>query len=94
MAKTANINIRIEPDVKAEAEQLFSSFGITISDAVNIFIRKSLMQGGIPFSVVKPRFNKETEEAMKEALAIEKGEVPAKHYKNTDELFAEMGIDV
>ena len=52
------------------------------------------MQGGIPFSVVQPRFNKETEEAMKEALAIEKGEVPAKHYKNTDELFAEMGIDV
>ena len=94
MAKTANINIRIEPDVKAEAERLFSSFGITISDAVNIFIRKSLMQGGIPFSVTQPRFNRETEDAMREAFAIERGEVQAKKYRSTDELFAEMGIDV
>ena len=56
MAKNANINIRIEPEIKSAAENLFSSFGITISDAVNIFIRKSLMEGGIPFSVRQPRF--------------------------------------
>ena len=38
MAKTANINIRIEPETKATAEKLFSSFGITITDAINIFL--------------------------------------------------------
>ena len=38
MAKTAMINIRIEPEIKADIEKLFSSFGITVSDAVNIFI--------------------------------------------------------
>lgn len=90
MSKTANINIRIEPDVKAEAERLFSSFGITISDAVNIFIRKSLMQGGIPFSVTQPSFNKETEAAMREALAIERGDIQAKQYKSADELIESM----
>ena len=41
MAKTANINIRIEPETKATAEKLFSSFGITITDAINIFLNKS-----------------------------------------------------
>ena len=46
MAKTANINIRIEPETKATAEKLFSSFGITITDAINIFLRKSIMEGG------------------------------------------------
>lgn len=94
MAKTANINIRIEPNVKAQAERLFSSFGITISDAVNIFIRKSLMQGGIPFPVTQPRFNSETEAAIQETLAIERGDIPAKRYRDTDELFAEIGLDV
>ncbi|WP_295714776.1 type II toxin-antitoxin system RelB/DinJ family antitoxin [uncultured Megasphaera sp.] len=48
MAKTATINIRIEPEIKANVEKLFSSFGITVSDAVNIFLRKSLMEGGVP----------------------------------------------
>ena len=37
MAKTANITIRIEPETKKSAEELFSSFGITITDAVNAF---------------------------------------------------------
>ena len=36
MAKTANINIRTEPEVKQRIESLFSQFGITVSDAVNI----------------------------------------------------------
>lgn len=37
MAKTANINVRIEPETKAGAEKLFASFGITVTDAINIF---------------------------------------------------------
>ena len=36
MAKTANLNIRMDPEIKAEAEALFSTFGMTVSDAVNI----------------------------------------------------------
>lgn len=45
MAKTANINIRIDPETKSSAEKLFASFGITITDAINIFLRKSIMEG-------------------------------------------------
>ena len=37
MAKTTNINLRIEPSTKTQAEELFSSFGITVTDAINIF---------------------------------------------------------
>ena len=61
MAKTANINVRIDPETKASAEQLFSSFGITVTDAINIFLHKSLMEGGLPFEMKQPRFNLETE---------------------------------
>ena len=51
MAKTANITIRIDPETKTSAEQLFSSFGITVMDAISIFLHKSIMEGGIPFEV-------------------------------------------
>ncbi len=54
MAKTANINVRIVPETKAGAEQLFAQFGIAISDATNIFLRKSLMESGLSFDVKQP----------------------------------------
>ena len=37
MTKTANINIRIEPEFKQEAKDLLGSFGISVTDAINIF---------------------------------------------------------
>lgn len=94
MAKTATINIRIEPDVKKAAENLFSSFGITVSDAVNIFIRKSLMEGGLPFPVRQPRFNAETEEAMQEARNIASGKVKARRYHSSDDFFRNLADEV
>ena len=60
MAKTTNINIRTEPEIKQRIENLFSQFGITVSDAVNIFFHQSLMQGGLPFQMQIPEYNAET----------------------------------
>ena len=51
MPKTANINIRIDPIVKKNSEELFQSLGITVSDAINMFLNKSLIEGGLPFEV-------------------------------------------
>ena len=78
MAKTANITIRIDPETKANAEQLFSSFGITVTDAISIFLHKSIMEGGLPFAVKQPRFNAETETAIDEAGAL----LQEKHRQN------------
>lgn len=50
MAQT-NINIRMDEDLKKEAESLFSELGLNMTTAVNIFIRQSLRQGGIPFEI-------------------------------------------
>ena len=38
MAKTASISLRIEPAVKAQLEALYASFGISVTDAINIFL--------------------------------------------------------
>ena len=64
MAKSANLNIRIDPDTKSQAEELFKNFGLTISDAVNAFLHQSILYGGIPFELRIP--NKETLEAIED----------------------------
>ena len=90
MSKTANINIRIEPEVKKESEELFGSFGISVTDAINIFLHTSLMQGGFPFVIKQPKYNKETEDAMQEARDILAGKIQAKTYHSVEELVNEL----
>ena len=90
MTKTANINLRIEPSTKAQAEELFSSFGITVTDAINIFLRTSIMEGVFPFQIKLPRYNHQTELAIQEARDIMNGKVQPKVYHSVDELFNEV----
>ena len=56
MSKSSLITIRIEPEVKSEAERLYSSFGLNLSDAVNMFIHQSLIVGGLPFELKNPGY--------------------------------------
>ena len=51
MTKSANINIRIDPETKAGAERVFSDFGLSMSDAIGMFLRKSILEGGLPFDL-------------------------------------------
>lgn len=89
MAKTANINLRVDPDFKAEVEKLYDSFGMTVTEAINIFLHMSVMEGGLPFEVRQPRYNAETESAMREARDIASGKIAAKHYTSVDEMFSD-----
>jgi DNA-damage-inducible protein J len=55
MAQT-NINVRVDEDVKKKAEDLFGRLGFNVSTAVNIFLRKSLSEHGLPFDVNEDPF--------------------------------------
>lgn len=93
MAKNANLYIRIDQEVKSEAEQLFSNFGITVTDAVNIFLRKAIMVGGLPFDVRMSIPNAETLAAMQEIENMKKGQLP-KQTQSVESLFKELEINV
>ena len=54
MAKTANLYIRIEPDVKEQAESILSALGIPASNAINMFYKQIILQRGLPFDVKIP----------------------------------------
>ncbi len=90
VAKTASIKVRVAPEVKAGAEQLFARFGITMTDAINIFLHQSLMVGGLPFDVKQPGYNAETEAAIQEARDISSGKIPAKSFASVRELFEQL----
>ena len=47
----AQVNIRLDDGLKEEADFLFAELGLTMTTAVNIFVRQTIRQGGIPFDI-------------------------------------------
>lgn len=86
---TTNISIRMDADWKAQADALFNELGMDLTTAFNIFVFRSLREGGIPFKVRLEQPNKETIAAMLEAEKIAK-DPSVKGYNDLDELFAEL----
>ena len=82
MAKTAVINVRTEPEIKAKVETLYNSMGVSLSDAINMFLYKSIDFRGLPFDLCREIPNAETIAAMKEAEDIIAGRVQAKSYSS------------
>jgi DNA-damage-inducible protein J len=67
MARNATIRARVDPELKAEVEKLFSKLGLSTTEAINLFYRQVKMRNGLPFSVVIP--NKTTERVFKDTDA-------------------------
>ena len=86
---TTNISIRMDSDLKAQADALFSELGMNLSTAFNIFVRQSLRDGGIPFEIKMDQPNKETMAAMLEAEMIAK-DPNVKHYSDVEEALREL----
>ncbi|MDY2653697.1 MULTISPECIES: type II toxin-antitoxin system RelB/DinJ family antitoxin [Eisenbergiella] len=86
---TTNISIRMDSDLKVQADELFNELGMNLTTAFNIFVRQSLREGGIPFAIKTERPNKETIAAMLEAERIAKDQ-SVKGYTDLDELFADL----
>lgn len=86
---TTNISIRMDSDLKAQADALFGELGMNLSTAFNIFVRQSLREGRIPFDISLNQPSKETIAAMLEAERIAK-DSSVKGYNDLDELFADL----
>ncbi len=60
-------NIKIDPKLKQESQALFESFGLSLSTAVNMFLRQAVREQAIPFRVGTPIPNAETLKAIEDA---------------------------
>lgn len=55
MARTSNVFVRVEPEIKEQAEEILNQLGIPMSNAVSMFLRQVVLQRGIPFEMKLPR---------------------------------------
>ncbi|MDR2182899.1 MAG: type II toxin-antitoxin system RelB/DinJ family antitoxin [Clostridiales bacterium] len=85
-----NINIRMDKNLKRQAESLFSELGMNMTTAFNIFLRQSVREGRIPFEISLNRPNYETLEAMKEAEEMKQNPSLGKSYTDVDQMMKEL----
>ena len=52
--KSTNVYIRIEPDVKSQAERILADLGLPASTAINLFYKQIILHRGLPFEVTLP----------------------------------------
>ncbi len=92
MARDNNtsITIRMNKELKNQAQELFSDLGVSMSAAIDIFIRQAVSYGGFPFEVKRHEPNAETIEAIKEVEYMQQHPDEYKGYTNVDEMFKEL----
>lgn len=54
MAKSANVMARVEPDIKAQAEDILDRLGLPVSVVINSLYRQIIMRNGLPFAMSIP----------------------------------------
>lgn len=84
MSKTEMIRARVEPRVKRDAEEIFSTLGLSATEAITLFYRQVALCRGLPFEVRIP--NARTRKAIRQAKTG-KG---LSRYHSVDDLMAEF----
>ena len=87
MAKTEMIRARVEPDLKQDAEKVFSTLGLSATEAITLFYKQVALRQGLPFTVKIP--NAETREAIRQARTGE----GLTSYSSVEELMADLNDD-
>ena len=96
--KSANLYVRIEPDVKEQAESILSALGIPASNAINMFYKQIILQRGLPFKVKIPSAKPVDMSALSEEemnAELEKGyaDMVAGRTKPAKQVFADIRKD-
>ena len=87
---TVNMSIRMDKELKKQADAMFSDMGLNMTTAMNMFLRQVVRQGRIPFEIATDIPNAETMAAIKEMDDMLSGKIPAKRYSSTKALFEDL----
>lgn len=88
MAKTGSMYLRIDPQIKADVEAIYSRYGMSISEAITVFLYQSRNIGGLPFDLRPAVPNATTLAAMEEGNKIVKS--GKGRYKKAEDLLKEL----
>lgn len=87
---TANINVRIDTELKQSAEALFSDLGLTMSSAITMFLKSAVSHDGIPFEVRRVTPNAKTRAALAEYETMKKDPGSYKRYDSFEALMDDV----
>lgn len=87
--QTTNLNIRTNHEVKSQAEAVFNELGLTMTAAINIFLRASIREHGMPFPLTLDTPSSITKTAIEEGRRIAK-DPNSKGYTNMADLRAAL----
>jgi len=93
MAKTASMYIRIDPQVKSDVESIYARYGMSITDAINVFLYTSRNVGGLPFDLRPSVPNVETIAAIKEVEDMKRNPHLYKSFDSVEALFEDLNDD-
>lgn len=92
--KTDTFKFRINPEVRKTAEEIFESCGLTMTQAINLFLQQSINAGGLPFAVKA----QSDEEMRSKAIEILKEKLEAAEksgeYIPAEEVYKSLGIEI
>ena len=83
-------NIKIDPELKEQAQDLFESLGMNLTTAVNVFLRQSVREQAIPFRIGEPVPNAETLQAIRDAR---RGVGLSRGFTSVKELMEDLDAD-
>ena len=84
--KTATVRARIEPDLKHDVETVFALLGLSVSEAIEMFLRQVKLRNGMPFEIRIP--NEITTQTFEDT---DNGK-NLTHHKSTKDMFDKFGI--
>lgn len=87
---TTNINVRIDSELKQEAEALFNDLGLNMSAAITMFLKSAVSHDGIPFDVKRTIPNEQTKAALAEYVDMRNHPEKYKRYDSFDDLMNEV----
>ena len=86
MAQSTMLHIRVDDEVKTQATEALAAMGLSMSDAVRIFLKRVVNDQAFPLELKVP--NAETRAAMEEARAMMKARQA--RFESADALFDEL----
>ena len=84
---TVDVRCRIDPKTKEDAAEVIEAMGLTVSDAIRLFLKRVASEGTIPFELRVP--NAKTIAAIAE-LEAPKSRSKVKRYKTLDDMYVAL----
>ncbi len=88
---TTNLNIRMDKEIKDQADSIFSELGLNMTTAINLFLRTAIREHGIPFALKLDIPNEVTATAIEEGRRIA-SDNRVKGYNTIDDLKAALEL--